>query len=137
MITLARVTAISFISLYLLVMFYLFYPYQPVEMELVNGRLPVMESKVVAGDNVTVLMNFKKNSNCAPSVRWYLVDGFVLQLSTDGVRRSVGDNSIERKVSIPEFAPKEKVHLRIEYACKVNPLKTINYSWDTESFTVI
>lgn len=131
------ITTLLFLFWTTLVLYWLYFPFNPVVMNLENGVIPVKQDTVVAGQQVTVLMEFDKRHPCAPEVKWFLIDGFVIQLSTAGIKRPEGKQTVGRLVTIPEASPREKVHLRIEYSCKVNPLRTIHYSWDTESFEVI
>lgn len=123
----------------LYVFYYLMFPFQIIDMKLnENGKLPVLSDKVVAGEDLVVLMEFDKKMNCTPDITYYLVDGFVLRLSDTGITRPVGKNSFERHITIPAVAPADmKVHLRIEYSCELNKLRTIHYSWDTEDFEIL
>lgn len=115
------------------------YPFDVVTMTLdENGKLPIKSNKVVAGENLTILMEFEKKMNCSPSIEYFLVDGFVLKLSENDITRPIGNNKFERQIQIPESAPiEQKVHIRIEYACELNKLRTVYYTWDTEDFEIL
>ncbi len=121
------------------VLFYnLFYPFDPVEMTLnENGRLPISQTEVEAGKNITVILEFNKKQKCSPKIDWFLVDGFVMKLSEDDITRPTGDNLINRTIKIPESAPAEMVHLRIQYKCHINAFRTVYYEWDSEDFMVL
>jgi len=137
MITLPKITMVTFLIVISVIAYYLFYPHQVVDMKLNNGKIPVINDQVMAGTDVQLYLDFEKKIDCKPEIEWYLVDGFVSLLSDGGIRRPLGKQSFVRLLHIPETAPKTKVHLRIEYKCKINPLKTIYYSWDTEDFQII
>lgn len=133
---LAKITAIVTLIFIALVSYYIWWPFQPVIM--LDYPIPVQQSVVKAGEKATLKYRFIKQSECTPDVKYYLVDGFVLELSNVGaIKRPMGEQSIVRDIPIPTSAPQTKVHLRIEYSCRVNPLRTITYSWDTESFIVV
>lgn len=134
-----QVAAISVIltmfGIVMLVAYWLFYPYVAVEMY--DLPIPVANKQVKAGGFVELEMHFSKNSSCIPIVKWYLVDGFTQELSDGAIRRPTGEQDITRLIFIPETAPKTKVHIRIEYSCRVNPIRVAEYSWDTEEFEII
>lgn len=131
---LMRLTSISILIVMSLFFYWSFWPFQPIIME---TPIKVITKQVKAGETVLLDMQFDKKSNCTPEIKWYLVNGFVLRLSDSGVKRPLGQQNYIREVSIPETAPTHKVHLRIEYSCRVNPLRVISYSWDSEEFEVI
>lgn len=132
---LMRLTSVSIITLMCIFFYWSFWPFEPIRMQ---TPIQVLTPQVKAGESVTLNMNFNKRSDCTPEIKWYLVDGFILKLSDSGVRRPKGEQNYVREILIPESAPIEKmVHLRIEYSCRVNPLRVINYSWDTEQFEII
>ncbi len=120
------------------VLFYnLFYPFDPVEMTLnENGRLPISQTEVEAGKNIVVTIQFTKKQKCTPEIEWFLVDGFVMKLSEQDITRPIGDNLIHRTIKIPESAPAELVHLRIQYRCHINAFRTVDYEWDSEDFVI-
>lgn len=138
LVSLPSLTMISFLIFLGLIAYYLFYPYNLIDMTLNdNGKIPVVEKQIQPGQSITLLMEFDKSYECSPHIDWYLVDGFVLLLADGGIARPTGFNVLARTVKIPDTAPQTRVHLRIEYSCQINPLRTINYSWDTEEFEIL
>lgn len=131
---LMRLTSISILMLMGIFFYWSFWPFQPIIMQ---TPIEVMNKQVKAGESVLLNMNFDKRSDCTPDIKWYLVDGFVLRLSDSGVKRPQGKQNYIREVVIPETAPTHRVHLRIEYSCRVNPVRVMQYSWDSEEFEVL
>lgn len=66
-------------------------------------KFEVIEKKVKKGDPVTIHMEFVKKFDARGEIRWYLVDGAVIQLNNVlSSRRSVGDADSYRQIIIPD-----------------------------------
>ncbi len=135
MITLEWATFVSALLFMSMVAFYLFYPFQPVQ--LLTDPIPVVNKQVKAGETVTLKINFDKRMNINPQITYYLVDGFVLELSQASVSRAIGQNAVTREILIPQTSTKGMRKIRIELDYKINILRTVHYSWDSEEFEVI
>lgn len=133
--TLETVTFASVIVFICMVFFYLFYPFEPVK--LLTDPIPVVEHRIKAGQTVSLLIHFDKKLDIVPQIKYYLVDGFVLELSQSSVSRGVGENTVVREILIPESSTKGIRKIRIQLEYKINILRTVYYSWDSEEFEVI
>ncbi len=133
--TLETVTFASVIVFIGMVFFYLFYPFEPVR--LLTDPIPVVEHKIKAGETVSLLIHFDKKLDIVPQIKYYLVDGFVLELSQSSVSRGVGENTVVREILIPESSTKGMRKIRIQLEYKINILRTVYYSWDSDEFEVI
>lgn len=139
MITLPRITGYAVLLFLGILLWYRLYPYDPIHFN--QLPIPVLNenNEVHAGENLLLFMDFEKLDGCENiQSKFYLVDGFVLEMTTSTVTRPVGKNQFLREIPIPPAAPTgPDRHIRIEYSCQPNPIRTIYYSWDTEQFTVL
>lgn len=133
--TLESITFASVLIFISMVFFYLFFPFEPVK--LLNDPIPVVQDQVKAGEPVSLLIHFDKKMDIVPNIKYFLVDGFVLELSQASVSRAVGENTVVRDILIPESSTKGIRKIRIQLEYKINILRTVYYSWDSEEFEVI
>lgn len=103
-------------------------------------KFEVLERSIKKGDSVTIHMEFSKNFDTRGEIRWYLVDGAVIQL--DGVmtsRRAVGESDSIRKVVIPdspyvgcgEYALKVQIDYKI-----LGGIRSLFYEKTSNKFTI-
>ena len=139
MITLPKVTGYATLLFLGILLWYRIYPYDPVQFN--QLPIPVLNenNEVRAGEILYLQMDFDKTDGCENvQGKFYLVDGLVLEMNVPTITRPVGDNQFIREVPMPTVAPVgPNRHIRIEYSCQPNPIRTIYYSWDTEQFTVL
>lgn len=133
---LAKATLLMAIGFGFLILFWLFYPYQPV---VLNHPPTIMNEnkQVKAGELVEIHLDFDKKMNVTPTTTWYLINGYVLELAETSVVRPLGVNqtSAFKLIPISTFVGTHRVQIQLEY--KVNPIRTIEYTWVTDEFEVI
>lgn len=133
--TLESVTFASILLFLGMVFYYLFFPFNP--MTLLDDPIEVVQEQVKAGEPVTLLIHFDKKMDLVPKITYYLVDGFVLELEQSSVSQAVGEKTVMRQILIPESSTKGIRKIRIQLEYKINILRTVYYSWDSEEFEVI
>ena len=133
----ALVVVTTWILFLLVGAYWLLYPYQPVTLEQDKMVILNENKEVVSGNNVEFNAKFRKSSNVKPTATYYLVDGVVSELKVATINRPVGDNSLNREIYIPIHTGSGTYHLQIDLEYKVNPLRTLTYSWVSEDFEVI
>ena len=123
-------------NLLLLYVFYLaFYPFIPVELN--KDPFVVVNKKVVAGENVQIILDFTKNMDVKPEITYYLVDGSVVELRRAGISRPVGRQITMAELKIPKGTASNTYHLQVDLIYKVNLFQTKYYSWESQEFNVI
>lgn len=111
-----------------------FYPYEPVTL---ITPIEVTNSPVPLGGKVKIHMNFVKNMDITPSIKYYLVDSFIYQFGVDGVRRSVGSNDVVVEKQLPDNIPPGEYSIQVELSYPVHPWRSINYIWKTQKFDIV
>lgn len=124
--------AIAIVSLF---WFTMIFPYKPSEM--VGSKMQIKDHTIKAGNYITVTMNFKKYMDIKPDVKWYLVDGTVLQITHDYPNRPVGTNIYDVKLRIPLNAEPGTYHLQLDLDYKLFAWRNIQYSWVSEDFQIV
>jgi hypothetical protein len=95
-------------------------------------------NEVKQGENLVLLFDFERGQCSDPQARFYLVDGFVLEMNTRVISRPEGSNKYLREILVPTSAPVgENRHIQIEYSCRPNPIRKIYYTWRTEPFNIL
>lgn len=74
-----------------------FYPINVVELYDFRSNQDVVRK----GEYADFTLMFNKHKDYTPSVKWYLVDGVVLELADGGVRRPLGNKATQRLFLYP------------------------------------
>ena len=122
-------------SAYLLITFWLFWPYEPIvihSVEITN------QGDVYAGEWLRYQTNYtKETAYPVEYVVRQLVDGAVIVLASGAKSRlPVGEKSVAVAVKIPGFACEGTYHLHLTAAYQVNPIRTFSVTAVSEEFEI-
>jgi hypothetical protein len=131
----AYMTIVSAIGLMLLIGFWLLYPYKTIDFK--NLPFPVNKSEYKPGETLIYTVDYCKYTDVIPAVTRFYVNGVIyLVSSAPAVMKPQGCAITHVQIVIPESLMPDTYSLRISYAYKVNPLRTITMEAITVPFTV-
>uniref|UniRef100_A0A6M3JP92 Uncharacterized protein n=1 Tax=viral metagenome TaxID=1070528 RepID=A0A6M3JP92_9ZZZZ len=103
----------------------------------VKEPIKVVSEYVYPGDRLFYEIDFEKHVDTAGILNRKLVDGFVIDLGDVSVPSKARKNIVTASVKIPAFTPPGRYRLRWSVTYKINPLRTIVRSFESEYFHVI
>lgn len=119
----------------------LFWSLQPFGTDIVEfpQGLHVQESTVVAGGNITIDAPYCKNSDTrATNVARWFQDELTYYLPAQSGNIPKGCNlDYKTVVQIPENLPTDIYTYNLTFTYEVNPIKTVQYTFQTNEFKVI
>lgn len=129
-------TIISALALMGLFLLWSFYPYKLVEYK--NLPYPVLNSNstVKRGEQLIYEIDYCKHTNEIPEVSKFFIDDIIYQ-SPDSV--AVATSGCRKQVIylyVPQNLPTGKYSLRIIIRYHPNPIRTVTYINNTQTFTV-
>lgn len=131
---LAMVTlSIGFLSIGL-VTYWLIAPYDVLELKKGNGELTYTEVK--SGSYLEMRQVYCKKTNLVSTVDRKFIDGILYQAPQIKASRKVGCYDTIEYVYIPKALPTGTMKLQDTISFKVNPLRTVTYTVETDSFTI-
>lgn len=90
-----------------------------------------------SGDRITYTFSYCKTKNISSIVNRALVDGIRLTYATINSNLTVGCHTVKvADLVIPNYAPTGTYHLEAIAEYKINPLRTDQIIWKSESFAV-
>ena len=119
----------------LTILFWLFYPYNP--LEIVQPMVIVNEGKTIKGGGLLLIRtDFCKNTNIKPIIRTWVVNRVEYKLSEEEISNTVGQNNKVIGLIFPRELPADIYHIKKEACYKINPLREICVSYKSEEFIV-
>lgn len=128
------ITLASLGALLGIIVFYLFWPHNPLE---IKSPVKTLTEEVDAGEVVFVEFNFKKNTEVRPDISLSIVDGVIFNIPEYSPINPVGET--EGKVvgiTIPASVPCGEYHLEWVARYHMNPLRTVEVPYESEPFRV-
>ena len=126
----------AFIVYSCVVAWWLFYPYNPITVErpikIINS-----EKTVKQGGVLVYKVKYKKHMNITGTLSRKLINSFKLDLRDAVANAAVGPDCDQVKVDIPKNADPGKYYLWWSVSYKVNPLRIVTVSVESEPFEVI
>jgi hypothetical protein len=116
--------------------YWLLYPYNPITVqspiEIINpGR------QVKVGDFVVYKIKYNKYMDVHGTLSRKLVNSYKIDLADSFVTAPVGKDCDQVKIKIPNYADPGVYYLWWSVSYKVNPLRTITVSAESEKFEVV
>jgi hypothetical protein len=131
----AYIIIIIAIGLMLLFGFWMFYPYKTIVFN--NVPFPVNKSEYNPGDSLIYAVDYCKYTNIIPNVARFYVNGIIYLISSNpAVYKPKGCDRAYVQLIIPESLMADTYYLKISYAYKVNPIRTITIEASTSAFLV-
>lgn len=122
------------ISLMTYIGFYLFYPFNVVEFQTIPFK--VTKSCIAPGDSQGLILDFEKHIDADPKVKFFLIDGYVKELSSAGVRRPVGNQKFITEKTIPADTFPGEYFIQIDLTYEINFIRDVDYTIPGEQFIV-
>ena len=139
MISLPKVTGYALLLFIFVLAWYRLYPYDPIQFN--SLPVPVLNenNEVRHGENLELYFDLFKEDGCqSVETTWFLVDGFVIQMNVGAGTLPAGLTQKSILVPMPTSAPVgENRHIKIEYSCEPNPVRRIEYIFETERFNIL
>jgi len=131
-----KILVLMAVSAYGLVTFWLFWPYDPIDIKAVRI---VNKGEIHAGDKLIYEVDYHKD-NLYPVlyVTHQIINGAVIILSPlkDG-RLPVGDHTVRRQVELPGYICSGKYSFYVTAAYQVNPLRSVTIEAQSKEFDII
>jgi hypothetical protein len=129
------VTIIVAWFLMLLVGFWLLYPYKPLVIK--DPLFPIVNKIVKQGKNIQFISDNCKNTNLTSKTSRAFVDDIIYYVHpiTTNVRKGCGKVIIT--VPVPDTLPPGKYYLQNIFEYKVNPIRVVSVTHNTENFLVV
>jgi hypothetical protein len=110
-----------------------FYPFQIVKLH----RFTIVTPVVKRGELLTYELDFIKQRAFRADIRYYFVDGIIVQLEPSGIKRPVGEQEISQSRVVPTTIVPGVYKLRIELDYKITAWRTVSYVWESDTFKVL
>lgn len=119
--------------LILLVTFWLIYPYNPLEFK---SPIKILTKHVKAGDHLQYTIDYCKNIDIPATLTKEFVDGVVFATSPVITNNPQGCSNTVGVTVVPNI-PSGKYKIRFTYVYKVNPLREISVTTESDDLFII
>jgi hypothetical protein len=130
-------TLVLAFGLLALVAFWLLYPYKIVTYKTTPFRIVETNKSAKQGGALSYEYDYTKYIDVPAEVSKQFIDGLIFQSEGPITRKLVGSGHVHSEIQIPETLPSGKYRLRIIATYRVNPIRTIVITNETEQFTVM
>lgn len=117
-----------------LIIYWLFYPYKPVAF---TSKFVEYPAEVKQGDYIYYSFNYCKYTDREPQVKREFINGIIFQSADTRAKVETGCGKAIVKQKIPEELPAGTYVFRTTVTYKMNPVRSVTYSNQTNSFKVI
>lgn len=113
----------------------MFYPFKTIEVH--RTPIKILTPEVKRGESVVYEVDYCKFTDEQAEITISFVDGFSYAQPAVISNIKPGCAVAQRAVLVPANLPAHKYHLRISLAYRMNALRTITKTFETEEFTVV
>lgn len=113
---------------------WIIWPYHLVDFK--ADKFPVSPKVVQSGKSITYTVDYCKYTNITATVSRSFADGIIFPLQVQTTDRPKGCHVGNISIMVPRTLEPGEYFLIIQYRWKVNPLREISITKNTESFTV-
>lgn len=129
-----KCASVLFLSLYALFSFWLFWPYNPIE---INDIKILNPNKEIAPDGFLIYeMDIDKKLPLAATIHKQLINDFIITYSSIYSNIPVGKRKMKVKIKIPKSAELGDYVFKWEGVYQVNPIRKVSVSFISDSFVV-
>lgn len=114
-------------------MYWLLWPYKV--MTITNAKMD--RTVYTQGDSATYSNNYEKFMDIESETTRQFVDGLIFDAGNYSSNIPIGKGHVVREVLIPETLPPGNYHILVTLRYKVNPLRTIPITFQTDEFKVL
>lgn len=122
------------IGLMLLMGFWLFYPYKTIEF---NQPLRVNQKEINTGQHLQFNVDYCKYTNLQATVDNIFVDSVIYYTPPQPSQLTMGCRKLTYSIYIPRALVPGEYIIKSVYTYRVNPIRTINVTVETETFTIV
>jgi hypothetical protein len=136
----AIITTLAIVVLISLLLFWNFWPYDPITTSPKPYPVIFPEDKVVRqGGFITYEFAYVKTSSVIPTIQRQFVDGLVFNVAApqSPTVTAPGKGIARAQIPIPETLPPGKYYIRIIADYEMNPIRHLQYTNLTETFEVV
>lgn len=128
-------TLISAMGLILLSFYWFLWPYKTIEFK--NIPFPVAQTTVKAGETLEYTVDYCKYLPMSATVTRAFVDEVLFSTPPTTTNRPIGCRTDHIMIEIPKGLVSDQYTLQLKYEYKVNPLRTMIITAQSEPFTVV
>lgn len=110
-----------------------FYPFEIVKLK----KFEILDTQIKRGELLRYELDFVKKKNFTSNVKYFLVDGIIIQLEDYGTQRSVGKHETLNARVVPTTVGRGVYKMRIEITYKITAWREVVYVWDSNTFTIL
>lgn len=110
-----------------------FYPFEIVKLK----KFEVLDTQIKRGELLRYELDFEKKKDFNSSIKYFLVDGIIIQLEDYGAQRHVGKYKTLNARIVPTTVGKGVYKMRIEITYKITAWREVVYVWDSNTFTIL
>lgn len=122
-------------AIFLLVLCWLAYPYDPVTINVLP--LPVEYHEVKAGESIAYTVDRCRHTDKVVHVATLLVGGVQISYPETVAADNVGCAKRIFSKIIPEYIPAGEYHLHLAYTFQMNPIRSVTVLAETDTFKVV
>lgn len=131
------VTVVVFNIIILISVYWLIYPYKPIEFNNLPHKIVNENKTVKSGGYLIYNTEYCKYSDLIPLVTKHYVDGFLYTVPQEVASfKGKGCGKTQVQIYVPKALPKGEYYIEIKYRYKVNPIRDIDITTKTEKFIV-
>lgn len=129
------VSMVFSVTMFFIFMFWWIFPYRTISVS--QHPYKVLTPEVKQGQMMTYVIDYCKHTNAIAEVHKQFVDGIIYAVpeSSIGIEKGCGSKTISIKV--PKTLPPGDYKLKVDVSFKVNPIRVISNSYETEIFSVV
>ncbi|MFH0766314.1 MAG: hypothetical protein V2A61_07830, partial [Calditrichota bacterium] len=116
--------------------YWLWYPYDPITVEK-PIKIANLNKQVIAGGRLFYEIKYKKNMDVTGTLSRKLINKWEIDLADSVVTAPPGKDGDFVPLTIPSFSEPGKYKFRWSASYKVNPVRTVTVSVESEEFEVI
>lgn len=120
--------------LFVLLIFWFWYPYNVIEFK--EPKFKVVSKNVKQGGTLQFISSYCKHMNISGTVSRAYINGIIYTTLPVITNRETGCHTVKVQLILPDELPKGKYHLHNLYQYKVNPIRTVTVTQETEDFIV-
>jgi hypothetical protein len=123
----------------LIVGFWMVYPYRTIEFK--GDKFPIVDKIATQGGKLRFVSDYCRYTSEPVEITRSFVNGIVLStpITTSLIKNILPSGCHKKTISIPvpPELPIGKMHLRNLYVIKVNPIRTISFTRESEEFNIV
>ena len=115
------------------------WPYNPLKIYSLAVEDAGYDNTVTAGEKLSYVVHFQKNTNHTATIRRRLINSYVLPLAEGTGWNKLGEGRVMAQVQVPDFASEGIYRLQVEYTYNIGylPTRTIIVTGLSQPFKIV